>query len=385
MWTKIFIVLIWLAAVASAQSATINAASASRADVNTAITSAAEGDTVLLPSASSATWTSGVTVDKAITVDGNGCTITRNFTGNLPVIEVEPPTGLTKLTRITGFIFSGGSSGSGFEARYVRTTMVTDSRCRVDHNTFNTSGGFTQVHWYHAGNMVALHDHNVHRDDSANEMIHNRGYGTGSTTGWSYTVSPGSADAVYIEDCQFYWDSGSASSANAAVQNYYGSRTVIRSNYLNNCLLDQHGTAGSVAGRWWEVYSNHYYLDVSSPRFIQMRGGSGVIFYNTIDNASGGANANNIDLYEDDSGSYPETYQVGRGKDQALDPTYIWGSSAFDVTGDSLVQADRDFYNNTTRPGYTQYTYPHPLQGGEAASPAAVRHSVVGNIVGGSQ
>lgn len=340
----------------------INAASASRADVASAIASASDRDIVRLPSDGSATWTSGVTVDKAIKLDLNGCTITRNFTGSSPVIEVEPPTGLTLLTRITGGIFLGGDSGTGFEARYIRITMPTDGQARLDNCNFSDSGGFTHVHWYHTGNFVGLHDNCVHRDSSANEMIHNRGYGSGVTTGWGYTVSPGSSDAVYVEDSEFYWDSGSASSAHAAMQNYYGSRTVIRHNHIENSLLDQHGTAGSVGGRWWEVYNNEYELLVNSPRFIQMRAGSGVIFSNTITNTGGGANANNIDLYEEDSGGYPETYQVGRGKDQALDPTYIWDSAVWDVGGDTLVQEDRDFYVGTQRPGYTAYTYPHPLQ-----------------------
>lgn len=44
------------------------------ADVAAAITAAVEGDTVQFPTSSSATWSTTVTVNKAITIDGNGST-----------------------------------------------------------------------------------------------------------------------------------------------------------------------------------------------------------------------------------------------------------------------------------------------------------------------
>ncbi len=77
--------------------------------------------------------------------------------------------------------------------------------------------------------------------------------------------------------------------------------------------------------------------------------------------------------------------QVGRGKgvlisggqsnptprawtQQELDPTYIWNNTlngSYRAIGDTSVHIveGRDYYNNTCKPGYSPYTYPHPLTG----------------------
>jgi hypothetical protein len=80
--------------------------------------------------------------------------------------------------------------------------------------------------------------------------------------------------------------------------------------------------------------------------------------------------------------------QVGRGKGdlisgssptpqawphQELDPTYIWNNTlkgSVQSIGDTSVHIveNRDYYNNTCKPGYTPYTYPHPLTGLPAQS-----------------
>jgi hypothetical protein len=55
---------------------------------------------------------------------------------------------------------------------------------------------------------------------------------------------------------------------------------------------------------------------------------------------------------------------------QALDPVYSWNNKRASDNSDVLIhsaeatmQEGRDFYNNTAKPGYTPYTYPHPLVG----------------------
>jgi hypothetical protein len=87
---------------------------------------------------------------------------------------------------------------------------------------------------------------------------------------------------------------------------------------------------------------------------------------------------------------YPARDQIGRGPDLALasgetlpwpaqtfDPVYYWNNRAVSSGGSLLtlavsgvgnasvhIVAGRDFYTDgTQRPGYTAYTYPHPLQG----------------------
>ena len=65
---------------------------------------------------------------------------------------------------------------------------------------------------------------------------------------------------------------------------------------------------------------------------------------------------------------------------QALEPCYAWNdiytpsSTRLDVLPTNIVSSDvlqsgRDFYNNTPMPGYTPYTYPHPLVSGGGHGP----------------
>lgn len=60
--------------------------------------------------------------------------------------------------------------------------------------------------------------------------------------------------------------------------------------------------------------------------------------------------------------------QPGRGTNETLEPIYEWNNGSIGVFDDcddgNQVQENRDYYNDTTKPGYTGYTHPHPLQSG---------------------
>jgi hypothetical protein len=67
---------------------------------------------------------------------------------------------------------------------------------------------------------------------------------------------------------------------------------------------------------------------------------------------------------------------------QALEPCYSWNdkytpnNASVNLQGagsPSLTQQNRDYYNNTPMPGYTPYTYPHPLVAGGPAAPTNLR------------
>jgi hypothetical protein len=81
---------------------------------------------------------------------------------------------------------------------------------------------------------------------------------------------------------------------------------------------------------------------------------------------------------------YPCRDQVGRGHGQSLEPVYIWNNTnmgAFVSNGpatcspstlisSSIIVQNRDYYEGSTaKPGYTAYTYPHPLQTGGGEDP----------------
>jgi hypothetical protein len=126
-----------------------------------------------------------------------------------------------------------------------------------------------------------------------------------------------------------------------------------------------------IGARWWEIYENTFSTDVPNASqccFITLRAGSGVVFNNSHVGAN--LNGNSIDLYEEDSG-YPADYQVGRGKDQALDPAYLWDNDPFFAIGSqtpAMVQVNRDYYLSP-RPGYQPFVHPYPLDASGMPSP----------------
>jgi hypothetical protein len=78
---------------------------------------------------------------------------------------------------------------------------------------------------------------------------------------------------------------------------------------------------------------------------------------------------------------YPCQDQIGRTSNQVLDPIYNWGNNFLGSTTPSMViggtcgreaqhiVSGRDYVNNgtTPKPGYSSYTYPHPLSGSDTA------------------
>lgn len=376
---KLLILLILFLDLAMAKGATINAASASLSDVASAISSAQNGDTVKLPAGQNATWSSALTISgKGITVDFNGCTINRNISSNEQMIKVTTVASVP--TRLTGGTFTGGSSGSGYNGRYMVISPAAGP-FRLDHCTFETAGGvFLDIN-----QGPGLIDHCVFNASSVQEIIHCLGYGYNSTAGWANDVTPGGQDATYIEDCTFNKNFGGNAGALHACASFYGHRTVFRHNTVNGGMdFDAHGTAGNIGTRWYECYDNDWYVNCNLDKVFQLRAGSGVIFNNVLHNQSGAAGGRTITLWEEDPGPYPALYQIGRGKNQSLDPLYIWGNTAVDAGGgtggmqignvsSNLIQQGRDFYVSQ-KPNYTPYPYPHPLQsggGGPTPSPTA--------------
>jgi hypothetical protein len=339
------------------------AASCAQSAVQSAINAASSGETVLLPGGN-CSWASAVTIpgSKGLTLDGDGATIHG---------AVELSQGASASSRVTRFNFVQSSTTA-------QSVTITGSKSsapyRVDHNTFSYDTGGSVVIEV-SGNGPGLIDANQLACPANCEMIHNMGMGPTDASGWGDDVSPGGAAAVYIEDNLFQNTGATGNPAyfwgSSAVQSYYGARTVFRHNTLIMSQLDQHGTAGMIGARWWEIYENTFSTDVPNASqccFITLRAGSGVVFNNH--HVGVNLNGDSIDLYEEDTG-YPALYQVGRGKDQALDPAHLWGNDVFFSIGSqtpAMVQLNRDYYLSP-RPGYLPFTHPYPLGADGLPSP----------------
>jgi len=385
----------------------IAAAGCSQQEVQKAIDAAADGDTVLVP-AGSAAWTTSnenrpaVVIsrkgrEKRITMKGAGIgkTIITDATGSqcFQVVIKTSEAGIyrgvkDKAFRITGFTFIGRGDDA-----LISTTGYT--KWRIDHCRFENSGRSLWV------SGIGLIDHCVFdkKDNGQSIFVSHRDYahqehGDGS---WSSPLSLGTEKAVYVEDCTFKYD---AQKPNAALDGCFGARVVFRHNTLINAHVAVHGTESSGRGRSirsYEIYDNSFTLEAPREHFtaIFLRGGTGAIFDNKL---IGGyrafvlaTNYRSRDSYppwgkcdgsnkwdgNQESNGYPAIDQIGRSTDsgpgtpQQHDPLYEWnntlnGANAdIAVSGGPEVQAHikqgRDYHNDTSRPDYAPYVYPHPL------------------------
>jgi hypothetical protein len=337
---------------------------------------AANGAVVKIP-AGSFIWRRGITIQgKGVTLQGagQGVTTITNMSGHA-LISVSSVS--FSGTRITGLTLQGDHtlsiSGPKISAPY-----------RVDHCTFD-AGAAQAILLEVEGNGPGLIDQCQFVAGSASEMIHNNGMGPENASGWRDEIIPGSAAAVYIEDCTFTKNplADQYFNATSAIESFYGARTVMRYCILNACQIDQHGTKGMIGARWWEFYNNTFYTPpgMYQSNYFDLRGGTGVVFnnVNTGQNLQGGGGV--VALRDENGGTWP--LYLGRGINRKYSPVYLWNNGpAMRITsGSSNVVAGRDFFVSSTQPpklaryerashnsatayAYIPFAYPHPLRNG---------------------
>jgi hypothetical protein len=238
----------------------------------------------------------------------------------------------------------------------------------------------------------------------------------GYTSSWNTPDTYGVQDVSglansYIEDCTFY-DGGNANFDD-------NSRVVARYSTFYTAGLTSHGQETSPIGtREWEIYNNKFIYSTSGtgpsgntyPLNIQnwflCRGGSGVIFNNAMDDIPYGKNGLNLTVFSINRAdsipcqtAYPAARQTGQGWSASSNATYgnpvisqdgtgavtegvyIWGNTGSETSDPHYVgldqyspddcgngklvteflQAGRDYFVGTAKPGYSPYLYPHPL------------------------
>ncbi len=374
--------------VVNINAATINAASCSLQDVQAAIDSAIDGDVVLIPEGT-CTWNSAVNFsNKGVTIKGAGIDMT--------IITDETPGGYGntvfwitgeegKPFRITGITFN--DTGTTVDYNGVIYIKGTCKNFRIDHCKFvdlNYRGMTINGYTY------GVIDHCIF-ENLENQPIDVRGDNDAS---WDRPLAIGTANAVYIEDNIF----NNATVKKATLDSYFGARWVFRYNIVTNSYLMTHGTESSGdsyrSTHSYEIYGNTFISEGSRVfHAARLRGGTGVVFDNTFS----GIYTYYIDVTDyctcKDVGTtgcsnsercitYPCLDQIGRSTDsdgngiQDLEPLYEWNNtidgadtdiSVFNFSGCDNpsvfdhIQENRDYYNDTQRPGYAPYEYPHPL------------------------
>jgi hypothetical protein len=290
-----------------------NATTCSQADVQAAITAASDGDTVLVPNGS-ATWSSQVTINKAITVKGNGVysinpadppttpdTDSWMDTGTWPlVITLSNNNGfyinLTSVSpaRVTGFKFIGTTPTDNNGAINVAANGMSNAY-RIDNCYFGVTsrsiyiftgkGLIDHCYMYDPGSCCNM---NISIEETKN---------TGDG-GWALMqpINFGGPDFVFIEDNTFYRPTIPTSAAAAATDLVNGGKMVVRNCHIRNCGIMCHGddTGGqNMRGTYaHEVYNNKCYGSVPGgiSMFLSERGGSWLCNGNTYFNKGAGYN-----------------------------------------------------------------------------------------------
>jgi hypothetical protein len=388
-WTAVLLLLL---VPASSFAATRAAASCDAASVQATINNSASGDTVTIPAGTCA-WSTAVTIPSGmqITLQGAGAGVTKiDGTGlGTAVLFV----GVAN-RRVTGFTFVCG------------WIQIDGEDWRIDHNTFtcNTFQAGVYVAGYRPqASPKGLVDHNAF----VNRRVIVYGFpgvslsDLNGATQWFDPLALGTDEAVYVEDNTFtYTVFGNAMDCQ------HGGRIVFRHNSVTDTYLEVHSVQGtSRACRKWEIYENtitQSTFDVYRPMFL--RGGTGVVFNNTMSGAFGekALAVDNVrtntsygppfgkcdgtspwDGNADATGS-PCLDQIGRGADSSIfngtpppypvqrsEPAYFWNNNfdgvlaivSVDNGSATQIRSDRDYVvNKGVKPGYAPYQYPHPLQ-----------------------
>lgn len=295
----IFILLIILFTVANAFSDTHTAASCSYADVNTMVNgsgNAAAGDTVIIPPGS-CTWTSTLTIDKALTLQGSGVAstiITHNNSYN-PLISISPTTA-TDFIRVTGIYFEN--------TNYVGTTrpdVVTGANStnfRIDHCTFHLGKEAVSIGGMFRYRSNGVIDSNTFLDvDLAIRVADYADYynASPSTNSWGRTIAMGTADSVFIENNTFtVTNRASCNQLNEAVYHNNGGRSTVRYNTFNNACelgvdttIDAHGLGGCDRGTVKTEFYNNAFTFHSIAYWMHLRGGTHLVYNNTMTTTTG--------------------------------------------------------------------------------------------------
>jgi hypothetical protein len=222
---------------------------------------AQNGDTITLP-AGIFTWTTRVTISKAITLQGGGVgsTIVRDAVQSGQLIHWSLVAGFT--SRLTGIEFQDGgrTTANNAPAGILRVdgSNTNGSMFRMDHCKWNNLNGAPVF-----DTVIGVIDHNQFVLQKFPTAIYI--YGTrwnGQTAGdgaWAAPTGLGSSQFLFIEDNDIH--NNRPASGCYVTDAYAGARFVVRHNTIFNCGVNNHGTESTGrarGGRAMEIYQNTF-------------------------------------------------------------------------------------------------------------------------------
>lgn len=315
----------------SSPGAVINSPSCLQADVQAAISASSDGDTVMVP-AGTCTWGTGGTsasVNKSITLQGNGIDSTViNLASSAPTYTNGTVAISAARATVKGFTFnapSGTTTATVF--------AVSGNNFRIGQNRYNGANGICTGYFAYIDDAYGVIDSNTIVGSAGNqELIFTRG----ASDSWQTSRTLGEANNIFIENNTFS-NAGYVTDCNS------NSRCVVRYNTIfSPSKIDAHGKCSNTpprGARHTEIYGNEWTLTSGYFAAIEVRSGTGMIFYNKADNANGSSWFMLRDYATFQTGcngympncccpsDYPCDDQIGVGidpKSAASEPFYSW-------------------------------------------------------------
>jgi hypothetical protein len=375
-------------------------ASGNQSDIQAALNASSNGGTVTVP-AGRWTWTDTLTINKAVTLQGEtGATIV-NGRNQGALIVVTPST--NGVITIKGLTIEQGNTTPDWSVKHLvvydrsGAQPVVVSGCHFS----LVSHGARMVEWETNGGVISHCDFtSTERQDTSGIAFKAVGL-SGTWTAPSTIGLAGDPDGfknTYLEDCTFkdvYLQ---------ALDFDDNSRTVVRHCVFDNSGTTSHGADTSPYGvRQIEMYDNQFIFNLGggcNPNpyplnlnyWFYVRGGIGVICDNAMPAISSCAWGNKPSLsltvynIRRNGGQvpcqtrYPAQHQIGQGPEGTTDPLYIWANTGTGAANIGLTDYNPDECGNNqqvgdylkegrdyvlaARPNYQKYTYPHPLAAG---------------------
>jgi hypothetical protein len=375
----------------AALAVTRSAADCSRAAVQAAVDAASDGDTVAVP-AGTGTWELAVNISgKTITLQGagSGAGGTKILYGgaghSLIVIDPGKQTGRMD---VSGFRLVGGDKNYWDGALRIFGPAGWKN-LRIHHMVFEDNKQYS-IRGY-AG-TCGLVDHCTFRGAAHGICM----WGNG-VADWTNSLVLGTDGFFFVEDNTFDWKDWYGMTGAVCFDYVDGGRVVFRYNTIRYGFFEthdrvRHGSGASANA--WEIYCNSFWTDTPKWKGCDISAGTGVIWGNTFtgpwtipiggfdyktDDPRGIPRCDGTDPADQNvpgESGWRSQYQIGsqgEGRTAIGYPAYIWGntvvggsgSNGMVITGKDSpkhIREGRDFYNNTPRPEYVAYRYPHPLQ-----------------------
>ena len=264
-------------------------ASNDQASVASCVSSASDGDTINISSGTT-TWTTHVTITKALSIIGAGKTSTV-IGGNSAVFLIN--TSSPKNVRISaiGFTGNGGSLSGSLENQKINIRGTIDT-VRLDNLKFTDIGdhgvyvGLWDLITQQPRILIDHIDYSCNTASQGGAFCRFAKFECHNNT-WTQSDRAGSDWFIFIEDSTFTW-TGSADTNAGVTDTEHGCRMVVRYNTIAGGGVQVHDTGSTEAARgqrYTEIYNNTFTCSItncSNIPAIGLRGGGYLVYNNSI-------------------------------------------------------------------------------------------------------